>query len=70
MRHTKAIFSVFLDYLANPVDVLGDAGIDARVPLLRAPDAERHDADLLALGVAVEQGAAAVSLNMESAQVI
>ena len=60
---SSPLFSVFPNDLVDPVDVLGDAGVDARVLCLGAPDAERHDAELLALGVAIEEGPAAVTLN-------
>lgn len=40
MATTGAFFLVFLDYLVDPVDVLGDAGVDARVLCLSAPNAE------------------------------
>ena len=60
---SSPLFSVFPNDLVDPVDVLGDAGVDTRKLGLGAADAKRQDADLLALGVAIEEGPAAVTLN-------
>ena len=61
----ESVFSVLLDDLVDPVDVLGDAGVDSGVLFLGAPNPKGDYADLLARRVAVEEGAAAVSLHCD-----
>lgn len=68
--NTKEVVVVFLSHseglnlLRNPVDVTGDASVEARHPRTPAANAVGHHAhvDQTPLVVADEQGAAAVSL--------
>ena len=63
---TKEHSVVFVDDLLDPVLVGGHPRVDAGEAVPRAADAPRSDADLAALGVAHEQGAAAVALVGET----